>query len=344
MSTNFILGILFFIGACLVMGVRKAYFAVPLSELKKRRMLGEDISQPFMESLSYGTALRSLLWLKMGICLAISFALLSTALTLWLDIIVIALAVYYLFSFLPSSRISKLDYRLTSVAAPVLNWILQRTSRHLNKLSSPLQKHYRLPVLPIFDNQDLLALIKKLGRSHDHRIDPDLLVNLERSFILDERRISDLMTPAKKVKKLLRSDVIGPILINELHESLEGIAVVREEPKGEIIGTLSFADLSIKSQGVVGSHMTREVYYLPSDAPSLAVVKAFYQTSSSFFIVIDNLGKFVGVISLDKVLKQLTGPLDSYKQADYTSPDTVAKRDEEMIEYTPEDENTKQSG
>lgn len=327
MSTDFILGIVFFCLACMVIVIRKSYYELPLSELKKRRALGEEVPGELTDVLGYGPALRALLWLLLGLTLSVSITLLTRSVSLWVSIIIIGLILYFVFSYLPSTRVSRLDNMLRKTVSPGFNWILKRFAKYLNKVYEPLEKRYKTPATPIYDNQDLLSLLKDLSRRSDHRIAPELLLSLQRSFTFDNRSVGDLMTPAKKVKKMLEGDVIGPILINDLHESAEGIAVVRENAKGEITGMLSIRDLGIRSQGTVSTHMKRELFYINHDAPSLSVIKAFYETKSNFFIVLDN-NKFVGLISLDKVLKQLTGPLDTINKQDYTNPETIAKTDE----------------
>ncbi len=318
MSSNFILSIIFFGLTGLVVVIRKTYFEIPLTELKKRRDLGEGSNDSLINLLKNATALRTLLWIKIAGTFSLGAVLLARSISFWLTFVVISLLTYYFFSFLPHTKISRFDRRLSQLFIPALDWFLSRYASQVNRLSRPLSRHYRQADLPIYDQQDLLQLLKDLSRRTDQRIGPELLLSLQRTFSLNDRFVKDFMIPAKKVKKLLASDVIGPVLINDLHESNEGLAVVREEPKGEIVGTLSIADLSIRSQGVVASHMQKDLYYLNESAVVLEVIKAYYETKSTFFIVQDASGKFVGLVTLSSALKQLTGPIEQLNNQEYS--------------------------
>jgi CBS domain containing-hemolysin-like protein len=323
MSTDFILGIIFLCLALLSATLKKTYFNVPLSELRKRRVLGQEISKEITKTLSYGTALRSLLWLILSLTLAASLTLLAASLPLWFAIVLTAFILYYIFSLLPKTRTSSLDSKLTNLASPGLNWILKRIEKYLNAVYKPLAVRYSSPSSNIFDAQDLLNFLKTLSRRSDHRIEPEVFLALERNLGFNERRVGDLMTPAKRVKTLLESDVIGPILINDLHESSEGYALVRAEPKGDITGLVSISDLSIRSQGSVDGHMRKDVCFVSQDDTLTSVIKAFYETRSTVYVVLNESKKFVGTISLEVVVKQLTGPLDNF-----TSSETIAKTDD----------------
>ena len=334
MSTDLILGLIFFVLSVLTSLKKKTYFEVPLGELRKRSASGEDVNKDIIKALTYGGALRTLLWLMLGLSSSLSLTLLSLALPLWLSVIVVGCIIYFIFSYLPGTRVTRLDTSLTKLTAPALNWILKRTSKYLDGVYAPLAKRYTSPSSNIFDTEDLLNFLKVQSRYSDQRIEPEAFLILERSLAFGSIRVSDLMTPAKKVKKMLESDVIGPILINELHEAKDSFAVVRAEPKGDITGLLTMADVSIRSQGRVDSHMQKDVCFVNKNDYAAIVIKSFYDTKHQVFVVVDDNKKFMGTISLGLVIKQIVGPLDNVvsQNTDDLSSEGVAKLDDSVVE------------
>ncbi len=308
MNINLIVGLIFLCLAITSVILKKVYFELPAKEFKKRRSLGYQIPDDIVFGLNHTKALRSLLDILLVLSMAVSLSLLSRATALWLTLIITILEIYLIFFYLPSLKVHYLDRRITMLAAPLVNWKLRHFSKQLELVYSLATKHNQKTDIDIYDEQDLNDLFKQLSKNPDNRLNPDILTRLEHSLLFYNKRIKDLMIAAKKLKLVDKDDVIGPILINELHQSNEGYALVKDGDEDNIIGLLMFNDLSIHSQGRVDSHKRSEVEFVHQDDSPLMVIQGFYETQATVFIVVNDNQKFVGSISLADVLKVLIEP------------------------------------
>jgi putative hemolysin len=138
--------------------------------------------------------------------------------------------------------------------------------------------------------------------------------------------VADVLTPRKQVKTVLADDTIGPILIDELHKGGEGDILVRESAKGDIVGSLAFNQLDLHSKGHVRDVMKTTVYYLHEDDSLSEALHAFFVTNHPLFVVINNFEEYVGIITVENILRQLFGhiPGDDFDQ--YANPAAVAAR------------------
>lgn len=336
MSSNFILGLVFLCLAITGSVIKKVYFAVPLKEIKKRKALGDTSVNQLDKALSYGASLRGLIWFYLGLTAGVSLTLLAVSLPVWLSIIVDSAVLYFLFSRLPNTKISTSDQLLVRLVNPSILWLLRYLDPYIKKAYKPLSKPYEIKTYEIYDDEDLMNIIKTVSKQKDNRFDPETLLGLEKVLTFNRHRIKDVMTPAKRVKTLSETDIIGPILINEIHESGQDYALVKTDPKGSLSGTLALKDLGIRSEGKVSNFMNSTIYYLNQDSTLNTAVKAFFDTKQTMFVVISDTKKFVGIISIESLIKELTGSLDTISFDSYNDPEAVAGIFKETIEESDE--------
>jgi len=325
MRTDLIVGIICLLLAELAVVLKKAYFSLPSRELKRRAEQDENYTSLY-RAAAYGDSLRGLLWLVIGLASSAGFILLAKAFPLWLGLILVALLIYLTFSLLPSIALDRLTLLAGRICAPMLAWLLNYLHKRLLFITNQLKPHYQQNQhTGLFEISDLSELIRRQKNQPDNRIDAQDLELLKTVLAFEDKKVADVYLTKKQVRHVLASDVIGPILINELHQHKLKLALVREEPKGDIIGSLAAEQLSIHSTGLVGDVMKRELYYLHEEDPLDEAIKAFVATNEDIFVVIDEQGKYLGVITLNMVLEQLFGHVTLDKRSDYTNKAAEAK-------------------
>jgi CBS domain containing-hemolysin-like protein len=317
-----IIGIIFLIASVITVILQKAYFELPESEVKKRKNIGDNQSRILSQTLAYGPAIKVLLIFLASLFSAITFTMLTTVLPVWVSIIILTLIIYYLSSLLPNTKVSRIDSYLVKLLSPLINKILSYIAPYLNMLYKHLARHYVKNNHNIFDEQDLLHLIDKQPNVLGNRISSETIAFFKASFDYQKLTVKDIMIPNNKLKALKASDVIGPVLINELHQSGHDYALVKD--KGEIIGLIAFSNLSIKSEGKVLSYMNKQVYFVNQSAVLNSVIKAFWQTKSPVFFVTNAQSKVVGIITVEIVTNKLLGNLDKLNLDDYSNIEAVA--------------------
>ena len=120
------------------------------------------------------------------------------------------------------------------------------------------------------------------------------------------------MTPRRLVKMVVASDPIGPVLMDELHDSgFSRFPVVKEASKTanpEIVGMLYMHDLvGHLEKGRVRDVMKKKVYFINETQSLKEALAAFIRTEHQLLVVVNNFEEIVGIITIEDVLEQILG-------------------------------------
>lgn len=351
-STNLIIAAVLLVLALVGIVARKTYFYLPLRELKRRAEKHDRQAARLYRAAAYGSSLKALLWLYIGLTGAASLILLARRLPVWAGLLIVGPLLWVAFSLIPATRVTKVGAWVTRVVTPPLVWLLNYLHPWLERGSGLVEDRYLVPQhTRLFEREDLLDLITRQQHQPDNRLTDEELEIVRRALRFDDYKVSDVMTPRKKVKTILADDVIGPVLIDEIHKSGHDCALVRESKKGPFVGTLALKRLSLESSGKVSDHMEQTVYYLNENDPLGQALHAFFVTNHSQFVVINSSEEYVGVLTIEDILRQLLGhvPGDDFDQ--YANPMMVANRhiksraatDEELAEAEPKAAETNET-
>lgn len=307
--------------------VRKTYYALPLRELKRRAAKQDKAAVQLYRAVAYGNSLRSLLWLYIGLTSAASLVLLARLLPVWASLLIVGPILWIAFSFIPASRTTKLGSGLARLVTPLIAWLLNYLHPMLSRSADAVEKRYTAPDhTGLFEREDLMELIEKQQRQPDSRISDEELEIVKRALRFADHKISDIMTPRKRIKTVLADDTIGPVLIDEIHKSGQDHVLVRESPKGDFVGTLAFKQLDLKSSGKVRDIMSDTVYYLHEGDSLSQALHAFFATNRSIFVVVNNFEECAGVLTIETVIKQLLGHIPGDDFGQHTNIAAVAAR------------------
>lgn len=325
--------------------IRKTYYYLPVRELKRRAERHDKQAVQLYRAVAYGTSLRGLLWLYIGLTTAGSLVLLSRLLPVWASLLVVGPLLWIAFSMLPATRTTKLGIRLTMLVTPGLAWLLNYLHPLLSRGVDITQRIYKAPThTGLFERDDLVDLVKQQQHQADSRLTDEELEIVKRALGFSDHKVSDLLVPRKQIKTILADDTVGPILIDEVHKSGQGQALVRESRKGPFVGTLSFQQLDLHSSGKVRAIMKPTVYYLHQDDSLSQALHAFFVTNCPLFVVVNGFEEYVGVLTIESVLHQLLGhvPGDDFDQ--YANPAVVASRHAKPNKSAKSDETPVKTG
>ncbi len=303
--------------------VRKTYFALPLRELKRQAERHNPLAASIYRVVAYGNSLRGLLWLFIGVTSAGCLVLLARQLPVWVSLLVVGPLLWIAFSLLPASRTTKLGNRLATIVTPSIAWLLNYLHPLLSRGADVVEKRY----LPgkhtgLFERDDLLHLIDKQQHQSDSRVTPDELEIARRALSFGEYTIGDVLTPRREIKVVMADATVGPILIDELHQGGQPYVLVRDGPKGPFVGTLAFKNLDLQSTGKVSDIMDDTVYYVHESDPLSEALHVFFSTNHPLFIVVNSFEEYLGIITIENILRELLGhvPGDDFDQyADITA-------------------------
>ncbi len=343
--------------------VRKTYFELPVRELKRRAEAQEPLAMRLYEAVGYGTSLRSFLWLYIGLTTAGSVIILARIMPVWVSLLIIGPVLWAVFSWLPKSGVTGFGAQLTAAVTPAIVKLLGYLHPVLHRTVGKAAEKRHVPThTGIFEREDLIKLIEQQQGQADNRLTAEELEIATRALGFQDRQVGDILTSRKKLKSVAPTDTIGPVLIDEMHKSGQAVVLVREKPKGPVIGTLSFNALNIHSTGKVSDYMNPTVYYLHEEDSLVEALHAFFATNHPVFVVVNGFEEMVGVITIENLLQELLGhvpgeafehyanleavaarhtpPPEAEELPENESAETPVKTDEEVIEL-PSDENDK---
>lgn len=324
---NFVVALLLLVLALAFIVIRKTYYSLPLSELKRRAERHERLAKAIYPAVAYGNSLRSLLWLTIGFLGAASIIMLARILPVWAGLLIVAPSLWIAFSWLPASRVTKLGAWLTKLVTPAIVWLLNWLHPALSRGADAVEKRYAaVKHTGLFERADVMELIDKQQNQADNRLSAEELEIVKRALQFSDYTVGDVLTPSKQIKTVLADDVVGPILIDELHQSGQSLVLVRESKKGPVIGSLEFRRLNLHSKGHIRDVMNPVVYYLHENDSLGEALHAFFVTNHSIFVVVNSFEEYLGIITVENILHQLLGhvPGDDFDQ--YTDMAAVAAR------------------
>lgn len=343
---SFIFAIILVLLMLLTITLSKSYNRVPIKELKRQARQGSQEAKQLYGVTAYGDSLRLLLYIVIILSVAGSTVLFSNIFPTWLTFIVVAVILWLGFLWLPTSRLTSLGSRISFGLTPVISWILQYAHPVLKLLSRFIHTHYSSNLqTDIYDKADLLDLLEWQQKQSDNRISPDELIVARHAIEFGDKKVSDILVPRREVRTVDLKESIGPVLMDELHDSGHSRFPVVEGKAQDIVGTLYLRDmLKARHGGEVSSLVKKDVHYIHEDSSLDQVLRAFLKTKHQLFIVVNSFEEFVGIITIEDVLAQVIGrPIadefdnyDDLKAVAASNVETESIEDEKVSTESPE--------
>lgn len=283
------------------------YRAAPVKELRNRSKQKDPVAQLLIQVAVFGRSVDAIL---MGLTLFFAALTVALAANIWGTFFAVLFIVLFLFVIFvwPNNpdRVSRYIARqiaphfasLLSVLLPVSI----RVGRIINRYR-PVTIHTGL-----YDKGDLLELIEKQKVVPGNQIEQAELEVAKHALTFGAKIVKDYMTPRRVIRFVAGDDPIGPVLINELHESGFSRFPVSGENDDSLIGTLYLKDLvAHKHGGIVKNAMKSQVFYVNEDSSLESVLGAFLHTKHHLFVVVNEFEEIVGLITIEDVLEQIIG-------------------------------------
>ena len=289
--------------------LQKTYNHIPLKELKRRAVKGDEVAQLLHRAASFGVSLSILLWIFIGLSAGGFFVLITRSLPGWLALCGAVALVWLGFAWLPNTKVSKLSQTIAKYLTPGIAWVLTRIAPITNRLATFAKTKGHISVhTGLYQKEDLLELLDIQNRQLDNRISEDEL-NLARSaLVFDDTLVRDCMTPRRVIKQISDNETIGPLFLNDLHKSGFSRFPVYHDKPDNIVGTLYLRNLVKKEiKGKVSDVMSKQVFYVNEQQTLTHVLNAFIKTKHHLFMVVNSFEEVSGVVTIEDVLEQLIG-------------------------------------
>jgi len=306
---NVLLGLVLAALVLVTINVQRAYAAISVRELKHRARQKDEVAELLHRAASYGYSLRAILWLMIGLASAGFFVYVSKQAPTWLALLASALLVWGSFVRASNRKVSRLSLQMASKLAPIFSWLLIYLHPVIDGVMRLVNKYHPITIhTGLYDKQDLLELLNNQNVQADNRIEQYELELAFHALTFGDKQVGDYLTPRRIVKVVSIDDSIGPVMMNELHDSGFSRFPVYAERKDNIVGTLFLRDLiKSKSTGKVKDIMRPEVAYVHEDHTLHDALTAILKTRQHILIVVNSFEEFVGVISIEDILEQVIG-------------------------------------
>jgi CBS domain containing-hemolysin-like protein len=293
--------------ACLVLD--KALNILSLKELKRRARSGHDRkSSALYRVAAYGQTAFIYLWIGGTVAAALIFVMIIPH--TWLAaIIYLALLAWAVRIWQPKTTKSW-AFSLANIFAPLFAWKLNYLSPVLNKVvrkPRQAQQEHR-----VYEKEDMLEFLRSQVNQPDNRIpEPELKMAFS-ALTFGDKKVTDVLTPLRKVRMVSEDETVGPSLMDELHKtgfSRFPVAKVgtAKSSTPDIIGTLFLKDIILKEDGRVRDYMHKKTYFINEVQSLREALSAFLKTHTHLFVVVNNFEEIVGVLSIEDVLEQIIG-------------------------------------
>ncbi|MDL2341629.1 MAG: CBS domain-containing protein [Patescibacteria group bacterium] len=303
---------------------RKVYDATPAKEIKRQAARNKQPASQLFEAVAYGSSLRALLWGGVAIFGAVGLVLLARSVRVVVSVPIMIAALSFLFIWLPASRVTKLGMRLTLLLNPVIVWLLRHLYPLLSRGAERLEKHYPIAHTGLFERSDVVQLIQQQADQQDSRLSIEELAIIQRALAFGDYLVRDITTPRAEIMTVAETEILGPILIDELHKSTAPFILVTNSD-GATIGSLETQKLGLKSSGPVSDHLS-PVYFLHESDTLREALHAFFVTNYPLFVVVNSFEEYVGIVTIESVLRQLLGHLPGDEFEQYSDLQAVAAR------------------
>jgi len=297
--------------ALAALSLLKTYQQVPAKELKRLARQGDQVAGVFYKPVAYGTNLQVLLWLIVGLALAVNVVLFAQHLSGWFAVLVVAIILWIGFVGIPGGRLTKPSIWLARQAAAPLAWVLERTHPLIARFVAFVRKHRTITIhTGLYEKSDLIELLENQKTQTDSRITPGEVELLQHALSFGDKLVTDVLIPKRVVVSVNVDEAIGPILMEELHKSGHSRFPVYDGKKDNLVGILYLRDLiTTKKSGKVRDLMKSRLSYVHEDFTLYQTLQAFIKTKQHLFLVVNSFEELVGIITIEDVIEQIVGKL-----------------------------------
>lgn len=161
----------------------------------------------------------------------------------------------------------------------------------------------------LHSREELIHLVKGATR---HIITDDEKKSILHGLDFSAKEVREVMTPRSMIEAISRSEVLGPLVLDDLHKKGYSRIPVIEDDIDHVVGVLHLrdvvgADLSRKQTTKVEAAMQQRVFYINERQTLTHALGAFIRTRHHLFIVVNEYRETVGLLTLEDVIEALIG-------------------------------------
>ena len=128
----------------------------------------------------------------------------------------------------------------------------------------------------------------------------------------DNKMVREVMTPKSVIDTVAHDEVLGPLVLDDLHKTGHSRFPVIDGDIDHIVGILYVRDVltldtTKRHTSRVENAMSKRVYYIREDHGLDQALEAFISTHHHLFVVINEFRETVGILTLEDTIEALLG-------------------------------------
>ena len=163
-----------------------------------------------------------------------------------------------------------------------------------------------IPEPEISSREELEYLVEQSG----HILTDDEKKRITNGLTFADKRVESIMTPRGVVETIAKNELIGPVLLDELHKTGHSRFPVIDGDIDHVVGVLHIKELLTlgdKETKTAAKAMDSHVYYVNQDQTLDHALAAFIKTRHHLFIVVNGYRETAGILTLEDVMEALLG-------------------------------------
>jgi len=287
-------------------------------ELKRKAQLGDKDAKKVYPIRELGHQLMVTLLIGNVLVNAAITAVLNLRVNGLLAVIISTIIVVTLGEILPMSYLRRHGLRVGAKLAPILKYLIIIFSPIARPFGRLLDSWLGDEGPSVYSKEELYKILEEHKTSRFSDIEEDEVQIVRHALSFGDKQVREIMTPRRVVVSVSADEPIGPILIDELHNSGHSRFPVYNDKKAQnFIGTLYLHDLvGRKEGGNTKDAMRHEVYYIHEEQPLDYALRVFLKANHHMLVVVNSFEEFVGVLSFEDVIEQILGEqiMDEFDQ------------------------------
>ncbi|HEV7952370.1 MAG TPA: CBS domain-containing protein [Candidatus Saccharimonadales bacterium] len=273
-------------------------------ELERRRKNGEPAARAIAEREKMLVDVISIKHVLVALCLVL-LTILSIA---WFGIFIgTIITMVVVFSYGPIARLHPIRQQSQRVYRHSEHLLLALIRAHptlfrlIRHPTMALDKEVHLE-----SREELLHLITQSQRV----LTPDEKSLMTHGLQFPSRKVSEVMRPRGKIDTIGAKELLGPLVLDDLHKTGHTRFPVVDKDIDHVIGVLHVRDLlSLDTKRSVTAEKAMEprVFYIHQDQTLHHALMAFLRTYHHLFIVVNEDQETVGILSLEDTIEALIG-------------------------------------
>lgn len=274
-------------------------------ELTRRSDKGDDIAKRLLRRETLLGDVLSLQRMMIALFLVV-FTALSVTVFGWVLGVIVALVAGLEYGMV--ARLSFLQQTAHTIYEKIEPRILEWIERYpkifglIRSITIEKGQDYQLE-----SREQLLHLVAQAGNMLS--VDEKRLIKHGLGF--EGQLVSTVMTPSSMIDTIKHKELLGPLVLDDLHKTGHSRFPVVDEDINHVVGILHIRDLlSVhggKGSTTVEKSMEPKVLYIHEDQALAHALAAFLRTHRHLFIVVNEFRETVGLLTLEDVIEALLG-------------------------------------